>query len=80
LAQKQRTQEPSQASGIGKATALALAQRGIQVIGVVRDADRAQAVVAEIRDRTSMAQVDLLVADLSKLDEVPRLGEEVRSR
>jgi retinol dehydrogenase-12 len=65
--------------GIGKATAVALAQRGVQVIGVVRDAGRGRAAVKEIRDRASTAQVDLLVADLSSLDEVRRVAEEVRS-
>jgi NAD(P)-dependent dehydrogenase (short-subunit alcohol dehydrogenase family) len=67
-------------AGIGKATAMALAQRGVQVIGVVRDADRGRAAVQEIRDRTSSAHVELMVADLSRLDEVRRLAEQVRSR
>ena len=66
--------------GIGKATAAALAQRGVHVIGVVRDAGRGRAAVKEIRDHTSTAQVDLMVADLSSLDEVRRLAEDVRSR
>jgi NAD(P)-dependent dehydrogenase (short-subunit alcohol dehydrogenase family) len=66
--------------GIGKATAVVLAQRGVQVIGVVRDADRGRAAVKDIRDRTPTADVDLMVADLSRLDEVRRLAEKVRSR
>ena len=67
-------------AGIGKATAVALAQRGVHVIGVTRNAERGRAAVREVRDRTSTAQVDLLVADLSDLNEVRRLAEEVRIR
>lgn len=67
-------------AGIGKATAVALAQRGVHVVGVVRNAERGRAAVEEVRDRTPTAEVDLLVADLSELDEVRRLAEEVRFR
>ena len=66
--------------GIGRATAVALAQQGVHVIGVVRDAARGRAAVKEIRERTPAAEVDLMVADLGRLDEVRRLAEEVRSR
>ena len=64
--------------GIGQATARALAERGVQVVGVARDAERGRAAVQEIRDRTPAAQVELMIADLSRLDEVRRLAEEVR--
>jgi NAD(P)-dependent dehydrogenase (short-subunit alcohol dehydrogenase family) len=64
--------------GIGQATAGALAERGVQVIGVARDADRGRAAVQRIRDRAPAAQVELMIADLSQLDEVRRLAEEVR--
>ena len=67
-------------AGIGKAAALALAQRGVQVVGVVRDPKRGRAAVHEIRDRVSAAEVDLLVADLSSLDEVRELAEQIRTR
>lgn len=66
--------------GIGKATAAALAGRGVQVVGVVRDPGRGRAAVQEIRDRAPAAQVDLLAADLGRLDDVRRLADEVRSR
>ena len=67
-------------AGIGKAAALALAQRGVQVVGVVRDPKRGRAAVHEIRDRVPAAEVDLLVADLSSLDEVRELAEQIRTR
>ena len=64
--------------GIGQATARQLAERGVQVIGVARNADRGRAAVQKIRDRAPAAQVELMIADLSQLDEVRRLAEEVR--
>ena len=64
--------------GIGQATARQLAERGVQVIGVARNADRGRAAVKKIRDRAPAAQVELMIADLSQLDEVRRLAEEVR--
>jgi NAD(P)-dependent dehydrogenase (short-subunit alcohol dehydrogenase family) len=67
-------------AGIGKATAVALAQRGVHVVGVVRNAERGHAAVEEVRARVPAAEIDLLVADLSALDEVRRLAEEVRFR
>lgn len=67
-------------AGIGKAAAVALARRGVQVVGVVRDAGRGRAAVKEIRDRAPAAEVDLLVADLSALDEVRQLAEQIRTR
>ena len=67
-------------AGIGKAAAVALAQRGVPVVGVVRNAERGRAAVQEIRDRVPAAEVDLLVADLSVLDEVRQLAEQIRSR
>ena len=67
-------------AGIGKAVAVALAQRGVQLVGVVRDPERGRAAVKEIRDRAPAAKVELLVADLSAMDEVRRLAERLRSR
>jgi NAD(P)-dependent dehydrogenase (short-subunit alcohol dehydrogenase family) len=67
-------------AGIGKATAVALVQRGVRVVGVVRNAERGRGAVEEIRARVPAAEVDLLVADLGVLDDVRRLAEEVRSR
>jgi retinol dehydrogenase 12 len=67
-------------AGIGKATAVALVERGVHVAGVVRNAERGRGAVEEIRARVPAAEVDLLVADLGALDDVRRLAEEVRSR
>ena len=67
-------------AGIGKAAAVALARRGVQVVGVVRNAERGRAALEEIRDRAPGADVDLLVADLSALDHVRQLAEQIRTR
>jgi retinol dehydrogenase 12 len=64
--------------GIGKATALRLAQRDVHVVGVVRDPARGRAAVDEIRGRVPEAAIELLVADLSSLDAVRALAGEVR--
>ena len=55
-----------------------LAERGVEVIGVARNADRGRAAVQKIRDRTPAARIEVMIADLSQLDEVRRLAEEVR--
>jgi NAD(P)-dependent dehydrogenase (short-subunit alcohol dehydrogenase family) len=67
-------------AGIGKAAAVALAQRGVQIVGVVRSAERGRAAVHEIHDRAPAANIDLLVADLSALDQVRQLAEQIRTR
>jgi NAD(P)-dependent dehydrogenase (short-subunit alcohol dehydrogenase family) len=67
-------------AGIGKAAAAALARSGVQVVGVVRDAERGRAAVQEICDRAPAAKVDLLIADLSALDQVRQLAEQIRTR
>jgi NAD(P)-dependent dehydrogenase (short-subunit alcohol dehydrogenase family) len=64
--------------GIGKATALQLAERRVHVVGVVRDPTRGRLAVDEIRARVPGAEIDLLTADLSSLDAVRRLAAEVR--
>lgn len=66
--------------GMGKESALALAAMGAHVIIVGRDAVRTQAVVQEIQGETGNSKVEGLVADLSSLSEVRRLGQLIRSR
>lgn len=61
-------------SGIGKATATALARLGAQVIAVSRDRDRGAAAMAEI---SAVAAVPprLEIADLASMDQVRALAE-----
>jgi retinol dehydrogenase 12 len=62
-------------AGIGKQTALELAQRGAEVIIVGRNADKTAAVVAELRQAASgAATIDSLLADLSSMASVRALA------
>lgn len=67
-------------SGIGKATALALARMGAKVVLVARNPDRGRTVVEELRSVSRAGSVDFLLADLASLQEIRRLAEEFRER
>ncbi len=61
-------------SGMGKVTARELASRGATVVLIGRDREKGEATQAEIRRETGNAHVDLLIADLSLLQEVRGLA------
>ena len=65
-------------SGIGKETALGLAQMGATVVMVARDRERGETVRDEIRARSGNQHVDLLLADLSSQQSVRQLAEQFR--
>ena len=67
-------------SGIGKATAMALAAMGANVVVVGRNQERGEAAVGEISARSHSESVDLLLADLSVQGEVRGLAEEFQGR
>ena len=67
-------------NGIGKSTALGLAQLGATVVIVGRNAPKTSRVVEEIRSATGNQTVDSLQADLASLAEVRRLAEEFKSK
>ncbi len=62
-------------SGIGKATALGLAQMGATVVMVSRDRARGEAVQGEIKTKSGNDAVDLLLADLSAQQSIRQLVE-----
>jgi NAD(P)-dependent dehydrogenase (short-subunit alcohol dehydrogenase family) len=64
-------------SGIGKVTALELARRGSNVSIVCRNMEKGKAVAGEIESAVTGTSVDVLVADLSELDQVQRVGREI---
>jgi NAD(P)-dependent dehydrogenase (short-subunit alcohol dehydrogenase family) len=66
--------------GIGKATALALAQRGARVVLVSRSREKGLAALADIQTATGSKDVELLVADLSSLAQVRRLAAEFKAK
>jgi NAD(P)-dependent dehydrogenase (short-subunit alcohol dehydrogenase family) len=67
-------------SGIGRETAIGLAERGATVVIAGRDAARGREAVTEIQRRAGRRDVELLVADLSSQAEVRRLAAEFRAR
>jgi len=67
-------------SGIGRAAAQGLAQRGARLVIVGRSADKTNAAVAELRQATGNQAVEGLLADLSRQSEVRALAEQVRAR
>ena len=66
--------------GIGKETALQLAQRGATVIVHGRSVDRCQAACDDIRRATGNSNVDFVVADLSSQRQVRRMAAEIQER
>jgi retinol dehydrogenase 14 len=66
-------------SGIGKATAIRLAEMGADVAITGRDRERTQAAADEIR-AAGRGKVDVFVADLSSQAEVRRLAAEILER
>jgi len=66
--------------GIGKATALALAKLGAQVVIVGRSSDRGIAAVREIQQQSDGPMPHFLRTDLSSQAEVRHLADEVEDR
>jgi retinol dehydrogenase 14 len=62
-------------SGIGKATAVAIAAMGANVVVVGRNQERGGAAVEEIKVQSHNESVELMLADLSVQAEVRRLAE-----
>lgn len=67
-------------SGIGRATAVALARRGARLLLQGRTPARCEEALDEIRNAATGAPPELLQADLASLAEVRRLAEDVASR
>src|ERR1039457_4219131 len=67
-------------SGIGKETALGLAQMGARVVMVCRNAEKGKAALEEIRRESGSSQVDMLIADMSSQASVRALAEQIRQK
>ncbi len=65
-------------SGIGKATALALAQMGATIVMVCRDRARGEEAQNEIRTKSKNNAIDLLLADLSSQQSIRQLVKNVQ--
>jgi NAD(P)-dependent dehydrogenase (short-subunit alcohol dehydrogenase family) len=66
--------------GIGRATALALAKRGAEIVLVGRDRARLEAVCADVHRVASDARPAPVVADFASLDSVRRGAMEIAAR
>lgn len=67
-------------SGIGKATALGLAQMGATVVLVSRDRARGEEAQKEIKAKSGNDAIDLLLADLSSQQSIRQLVEDFKQR
>src|SRR3712207_2944731 len=65
-------------SGIGKATAMGLANMGASVVMVGRDRGRGEAALAEIKESSGNASVDLMLADVSSQEQIRRLADDFK--
>jgi NAD(P)-dependent dehydrogenase (short-subunit alcohol dehydrogenase family) len=67
-------------SGIGKETALSLANMGAHVVMVVRNQERGEKARLEIVKQTGNNTVDLMICDLSSMDSVRRFAKEFKGK
>lgn len=63
-------------SGIGKETALALAEMGATVVMAVRDAEKGENARNEILEQTGNTKTDLMICDLASLDSIRQFAKE----
>ncbi len=62
-------------SGIGKATALGLAQMGATVVMVCRNQSKGEEAQNEIKEKSENDAIDLMLADLSSQESIRQLAE-----
>jgi len=65
-------------SGVGKETALGLAEMGATVVMVCRDRTKGEAALNEIKAKSGNEAVELLVADLSSQQSIQELAEQFK--
>lgn len=65
-------------AGIGKETAVQLAERGAHVVMLCRNADKGRRVQQEIIAQTQNPHIDLMICDLANLHDLPRFVTEFR--
>ncbi|MFT3836801.1 MAG: SDR family oxidoreductase [Myxococcaceae bacterium] len=67
-------------AGIGKQTAIGIAQQGARVVIVGRNPEKTKGVVEEIKTRTSNQQVESMICDLSSLAQVRQLAADFKAK
>jgi NAD(P)-dependent dehydrogenase (short-subunit alcohol dehydrogenase family) len=64
-------------SGIGKETALGLAQMGAHVVMVCRNAEKGKAALEDVRRESGSSRLDLVIADISSQVSVRALAKQI---
>ena len=67
-------------SGIGKETARGLAELGATVVMIVRNPEAGEQARKEIIEDTKNKDVDMLIADLSSMDQVRKVAAEFKEK
>lgn len=67
-------------AGIGKIAAREIAKQGARVVIVGRNKDKTEGVVAQLKAAAGHDRIDFLLADLSSIGAVKRLGQQVVER
>ena len=67
-------------SGIGRETALALAEKGATVVSVVRNQEMGQQACETIVTETGNESVDMMLCDLSSMSTIRKFAEEFKNR
>ncbi|WP_100487088.1 SDR family NAD(P)-dependent oxidoreductase [Sporolactobacillus pectinivorans] len=66
-------------SGLGQLVALELAKRGTHLVLTARNRNRAEATKKLLKDSASKAEVDFFFGDLSLMEDVRRIGNEIKA-
>ena len=67
-------------NGIGKSAALELAKMGAEVVIVGRSESKTRRVLDELKQASGSDRLDMLVADLSSIEQIRRVADEFRAR
>ena len=67
-------------NGIGKSAALELAKMGAEVVIVGRSESKTRRVLDELKQASGSDRLDMLVADLSSIEQIHRVADEFRAR
>ena len=67
-------------AGIGKATSIALAKKGANVLITSRSEEKAKAAVEEIKAASKSDKVDFVLINLIDQDSVKNAAEEIKSK
>src|SRR5580700_9538831 len=66
--------------GIGRETALGLAQRGAHVVMICRSVDKGKMALEDVRRESGNSNVDLLIADMSSQASVRELAKQTHDK